>query len=107
MVCQSVEPAAVEFISSRRDRSLPQGLIAKNERGHGFDNRDRARQHTWIVPASGSEGRFLAGRSDSFLFARDRRSGFERDPKQNVFAVADSALHATGMVRRRMDCTGA
>src|SRR4051812_5929140 len=50
-----------------------------------------------------SQSGFLFRYRDGFLFARDRRRGFEGDAENNRFAIADSALHAAGTVRRRAD----
>ncbi len=47
------------------------------------------------------ERSFFARSRDSFLLARDRRSRLERDAKDDVFAIADAALHATGVICRR------
>ena len=44
---------------------------------------------------------FFARGCYRFLFARNRRRRLERDAKENVFAVADSALHSAGEICRR------
>src|SRR3954469_16961979 len=77
-VCQRVDPATGVCISGSRNGTLPQSVVAQDERRHRFDDWDRARKDTRIVPAAGGEGGLFAGGRHRFLFTRNRRRGFER-----------------------------
>src|SRR5438552_16299431 len=86
-------------LQSLLDRVLPQLVIAKNERGHCFDNWHGSWKNTRIMPAAGGKLSLLVRSGDGFLFERNRCWRLKRNPKVNVFAVANAALHASGIVR--------
>src|SRR4029077_1351641 len=65
------------------------------------------RQEARIWPPAGGKFGLFARRTDSFLFASDRRRRFERHAKINLFAVRDSALDATGVICRCSNLAGA
>src|SRR5207302_36592 len=95
--------AFVDFVrgnSSGRatNRLLPQCMIAKHQRGHRFDYRNCARKNARIVAAAGGELTFLFGTGDGLLLKGHCGGRLKRNAKINVFAVADSTLHAAGVV---------
>src|SRR6266849_10335202 len=78
------------------DRPLPQRMIAKNERGHCFDNRHGSWKNTRIMPSAGGKLSLLVRSGDGFLLERNRCRRLKRNAKVNVFAIADATLHASG-----------
>src|SRR5437667_2504375 len=82
-------------------------MVAKHERGHRLDYWDRARQNTRIVASASRELRLFTRYVYGFLFVRDRRCRLKSDAKVNLFAVADPALYAAGIICRRPDFTSA
>src|SRR5437762_14391356 len=82
-------------------------MVAKHERGHRLDYWDRARQNTRIVASASRELRLFTRYVYGFLFVRDRRCRLKSDAKVNVFAVADPALYAAGIICLRPDFTSA
>src|SRR4029077_3747609 len=81
------------------DRVLPQRVIAKNERGHRFDDRHGSWKNTRIMPSAGGKLSLLIRSGDGFLFERNRCWRLKRNAKVNVFAIANATLHASGVVR--------
>src|SRR5207244_5736159 len=77
---------------------MPQRMIAKDERRHRFHNWDCARKHARIMASPRGELTVLFGTRDGFLLKRDGRRRLGCHTKINVFAVADAALHASGVV---------
>src|SRR5437868_313458 len=71
---------------------LSQGMIAKDDCGHRLHDRDGPRQDAWIVATFGGESRFFVQRGHGLLLTGDRRSRFERDAEEDLFAIANSAL---------------
>src|SRR5438046_2829041 len=82
-------------------------MVAKHERGHRLDYWDRARQNTRIVASASRELRLFTRYVYGFLFVRDRRCRLKSDAKVNLFAVADPALYAAGIICRRPEFTSA
>src|SRR5207248_3825837 len=94
----------VSFYRGRQsDRLLPQGMVAKHERGHRFDYWDRARQNTRIVASASGELRLFTRYVNGFLFVRDRRCRLKSDAKVNFLAIADPALHTARNICRCPD----
>src|SRR5436305_13285418 len=82
-------------------------MVAKHERGHRLDYWDRARQNTQIVASASRELRLLTRYVYGRLFVRVRRCRLKSDAKVNLFAVADVALYAAGIICRRPHFTSA
>jgi hypothetical protein len=73
-------------------------MIAEHKQSHGFNHRNGARKHTRVVTAPGSEPRLSLVFRNRFLFAGNGCGRFECDAEDQVFAVADSALDASGPI---------
>jgi hypothetical protein len=80
------------------NRLVPQGVIAENERGHCFHDRHSSGKHAGIMASPRRELTLLLGSGDGFLLKRDCSGWLECHPKINVFAIADPALYASGVV---------
>src|SRR6266487_3197666 len=78
-------------------------MIAKDDGGHCLHDRDSARKNTGIMAPARGEFGLLARGGYGFLFVRDRCGRLKRNPKINLFAVADSALDAPCVVCRCTD----
>src|SRR5690349_3665370 len=73
-------------------------MIAEHEQSHGLDHRNGAREHTRIMASPGCEGCLGLVFRHRFLFAGNGCGRFESDAKDQVFAVADPTLDASGTV---------
>src|SRR6266480_2564295 len=80
------------------DCLMPQRVVTKDESGHRFDYRHGSRKNTRIMSSVRGELTLLFGTRDSFLLKRNRRGRFECHAKINVFAIANSALDASGLI---------
>jgi len=87
------------FRDAATDRVLPQCVIAKNERGHCFDNRHGSWKNTRIMPSAGGKLSLLVRSGDGFLLERNRCRRLKRNTKVNLLAIANATLHASGVVR--------
>src|SRR4029453_6375398 len=83
------------------DCSLAQSMIAKHQRGHCFYDWHCPGKNAGIMASARSEPGLLPRTGHRLLFVGDRSCWLKRDAKINLFAVTDSALHATGIVGRR------
>src|SRR5205823_12679325 len=91
--------STLQCFNGPSDRPLPQCVIAKNERGHCFDNRHGSWKNTRIMPSPGSKLSLLVRSGDGFLLERNRCRRLKGNAKVNVFAIANTTLHASGVVR--------
>src|SRR5213083_710312 len=80
------------------DCLMPQRVVTKDESGDRFDYRHGSRKNTRIMSSVRRELTLLFGTRDSFLLKRNRRGRFECHAKINVFAIANSALDASGLI---------
>ena len=77
---------------------MPQRVIAKDERRHRLYYWNCSRKNARIMTPARRKLALLLGLRDGFLLKRDSSGRLECHAKINVFAIADSALHATGIV---------
>src|SRR5438105_5019864 len=80
------------------DRLVAQRMIAKNERGHRFNDWHRSRKNARIMASARHKLALLLGTGDGFLLKRDGSGWLECHAKINFFTVADSALHASRII---------
>ena len=73
-------------------------MIAENERGHRFHDWHCSGKHAGIMASPRRELALLPGSGDGFLLKRDCSGWLECHAKINVFAIADPALYASGVV---------
>src|SRR6266508_5967521 len=78
--------------------SLPQSMIAKNQRGHCFYDWHCSGKNARIMASARSELGLLTRTGHRFLFVTDCSSWLKRDAKINLLPITDAALHASGIV---------
>src|ERR1700757_2422174 len=74
-------------------------MITEDKSGHRFNHWNGPWQNARIVSSACGEFSGFAGNGHGLLSPGDSRSRFERHPKKDVLAIADSALNTSGEIR--------
>src|ERR1700735_4173689 len=85
------------------DRPLPEPMIDEHQPRHRLDHWDGPGQDARIVAAARLKVRRFAADGNGLLLPGNRSHRLEGDPKDDVLAVGDAALHAAAPVGERTD----